>query len=103
MLNPQSLNDAQNIINRTIGGAKETFNVLREAGEVIISVANFFKEFFTDPIGLVEKGITIIQSGIEPIALIVLAVIIVLKMLGFKEVEKYGWLTVVVYFVIMML
>lgn len=103
MLNPQSLKDAKDIISNTTGGAKETFDVLREAGEIIIGIANFFKELFTNPMGLVEKGIDLIQSGAEPVVLIVLTVIIILKMLGFKEVEKYGWLTVAIYIIIMML
>lgn len=103
ILNPQSLSDAKDIISNTTGGAKETFDVLREAGEIIIGVAKFFKDLFTDPMGMIEKGISVFQSGIEPIVLIILAAIIVLKMLGFKDVEKYGWLTVVVYLIIMML
>ena len=108
ILDPKSLHDAKTLIDKTVNGAPkggiagkvedvqkaiDNFNNLIDA---IFHVCGFIKTFFTNPMSLFEK-----VQGIAPdFILILLAILIVLKFLGFETTNKYILLTLVIAFII---
>ena len=76
---------------------------MKQASQYIVDFGNFVKELISDPGAILERGINGLQNGIEPIVLIVIATIILLKMIGFKDMEKWGILALITYIVIMIL
>ncbi|MGL4802015.1 MAG: hypothetical protein ACRC18_07090 [Cetobacterium sp.] len=74
---------------------------LKQAANVIIETGEFIKTLFTDPMTLIEAGIHGLQGSIFSISVVVIAVIILLKMIGFKDMEKWGILTLIIYIVVM--
>lgn len=80
-----------------------TWASLKEASEFIVSFGRFVKELIFNPLGIIEQGIHGLQGIIEPTVLVVLAVLIILKMIGFKDMEKWGILSLIIYAVVMIL
>lgn len=80
-----------------------TWELIKESSQIIVNVSTFIKDLIFNPMDIVEKGIVVLQSNITSITLVVLAVIILLKMIGFKDLEKWGILSLIVYIVIMVL
>lgn len=74
---------------------------LKQASSIVIEIGNFIKTLFTDPMVLIEAGIHGLQGSIYTIALTIIAVIILLKLIGFKDMEKWGILTLVIYVIVM--
>ena len=108
MLDPKSLHDAKNLIDKTVGEASnggiagkvedvqkaiDNFNNLIDA---IFHVGGFIKTFFTNPMSLFEK----IQGIAPDFILILLGVLIILRFLGFETTNKYVLLTLVIAFII---
>lgn len=79
------------------------WNRLNESTQVIIDTSKFIKTLFTDPMTLIINGIHAIQPTVMYTTLIVLAVIILLKMIGFKDMEKWGILTLILYIVVIII
>lgn len=80
-----------------------TWESIKEASGFIVSFGRFIKELLFDPLGILERGIHGMKGIVEPTVLVVLAVLIILKMIGFKDVEKWGVLSLIIYAVIMVL
>lgn len=94
----------QNVIVKSSEGTDmSTWELMKESSQIIVNVAKFVKDLFFNPVELFEKGVVMLQSNITSITLVILAVIILLKMIGFKNLEKWGILSLIVYVVIMVL
>lgn len=79
------------------------WNTIKQASQVIVDFSNFVKTLFTDPMVIVNGAIHGLQGSIFQITLITIAVIILLRMIGFENLEKWGILMLIVYVVIMVL
>ena len=110
ILNPNNLKDAKNLIDSTVGGATKE-GLLSKVGldgaqqaidnwnkliDAVFSIGGFIKNCLTDPMFLINQ-----LKGIAPdVILILLAILIILKFLGFETTNKYILLTLVIAFII---
>ena len=76
---------------------------IKQAAQFIIDAGKFIKELIFNPMTVLEKGIHGLQGTIEPTTLVILATIILLKMIGFKDIEKWGILSLIIYIVVIAL
>lgn len=71
---------------------KDAKLILDTIGNTYSNIFNFFKTLFTDPIQLVQSFKSIASGPI----LVILACLIILRFLGFKNIDKWMALTLVI-------
>lgn len=110
ILDPKSLQDAKTIIDGAtntlpstgildkigLNEAKEAINNWNRIIDALFHIGGFIKTFITDPMAIFFK----IQGIAPDFILILLAILIVLKFLGFETTNKYILLTLVIAFII---
>lgn len=80
-----------------------TWVTIKQASQMIVDFGKFTKTLIFEPMTIIQQAISGLQGIIFPTALIILAAIIILKMIGFKDIEKWGLLTLIIYVLIIAL
>ena len=78
---------------QNLASSKNTLNSFNEFLDKCESIAGFIKDLFTDPIGLLYKGLERLAEGFQvwgpDVMLISLFVLIVLYFLGFEKSKRW--------------